>query len=244
MSKHSGRHGGGVDHATMNRWGITESPHLAAALPRRQRAVWVRWRRDATDGKGKGPWRSVSRAVDTPGQTLAVLRPAPRDTEVARRLLKQARRRHGLPATLPLAGRDATEAAMKSDNEAPGTPRSRRQVHYLHHSVAQAHRAVKRGTRPRLGGKACDAAQDPLVGSARRHMLQNSQMRVEAGEERRTAAALCYSVAASCPLRQGQLPLHGCDPHLLHFFAVQGFLVFLSNSALDFCPFSRDNKTG
>src|SRR5262245_22680583 len=163
--------GGEGEHATMNRWGITESPPLAEALPRRKRAVWGRWRMEESDVKGKGPWRSGSRAVDTPGQTMDCRLTAPRDTEAARRWRQKALRRHGLPATMAMDGSAATAAAMQSSNEAPGTHLSLRQVPYLTHIVAQEHRAVKRVTRPRLGGKACDAAQDTLVGIALRPRL-------------------------------------------------------------------------
>ena len=39
-------------------------------------------------------------------------------------------------------------------------------------------------------------------------MLKKRQRVVEAGDEGRTAAALCYSLAASSLHSQGQLPLH------------------------------------
>jgi hypothetical protein len=68
---------------------------------------------------------------------------------------------------------------------------------------------VKRVTRPMLGCKSFEAAQDTLVGIALMHMIQKRQMVVEAGEEGLTAAALFSSLAASSPPRQRQLPLHG-----------------------------------
>src|SRR5215831_11914484 len=40
--------GGEVEHAPINRWGITSSPQLAEAFHRRKRAVWVSWRMDET----------------------------------------------------------------------------------------------------------------------------------------------------------------------------------------------------
>ena len=46
--------GGEVEHSTMNRWGIKESPPLEAAFPRRQRPVWRSWRMDAPYSKVKG----------------------------------------------------------------------------------------------------------------------------------------------------------------------------------------------
>jgi putative transposase len=61
--------------------------------------------------------------------------------------------------------------------------------------VEQDHRGVKRVTRPMLGFKSFDAAQDTLVGIELVHMLKKRQM-VEAGEENLTAAKLFYSLAA------------------------------------------------
>jgi putative transposase len=62
--------------------------------------------------------------------------------------------------------------------------------------VEQDHRAVKRVTRPMLGFKSFDAAQDTLVGIELMHMSKKRQMGVEAGEESLTTAELFYSLAA------------------------------------------------
>ena len=62
--------------------------------------------------------------------------------------------------------------------------------------VEQDHRAVKRVTRPMLGFKAFDAAQDTLVGIELMHMIKKKQLIVEEGDESLTAAELFYSLAA------------------------------------------------
>ena len=64
------------------------------------------------------------------------------------------------------------------------------------HTIEQDHRAVKRMTRPMLGFKSFDAAQDTLVGIKLMHMIKKRQMRVEARDEGLTAAELFYSLAA------------------------------------------------
>ena len=64
------------------------------------------------------------------------------------------------------------------------------------HTIEQDHRGVKRVTRPMLGFKSFDAAQDTLVGIELMHMIKKRQLRVEAGAEGRTAAELFYSLAA------------------------------------------------
>src|SRR5262249_43099398 len=172
------------------------SPQLEAMFHRRKRSVWISWRMDETYIKVKGQWRYLYRAVDKHGQTIDFLRTEHRDKEAALRFLKKAIRRHGVPETITLDGSDAHEAAIKNYNAEHGTPIAIRQVKYLHNIVEQEHRAVKRITRPMVGFQSFEAAQDTLIGIERLHMIQQRQMRVEAGDEGRTAAALFYSLAA------------------------------------------------
>ena len=63
-------------------------------------------------------------------------------------------------------------------------------------------------TRPMLGFKAFEAAQDPLVGIALMPMIKKRQLVGEEGNEGLPAAELFYSLAASSLHRQGPLPLH------------------------------------
>jgi len=185
-----------VDHSTMNRWVIKSSPQIEEAFHRRKRPVWVSWRRDETYSKVKGEWKSLSRAVDKYGQTIAFLLTEQRDKEAALTFLKKAIRRNGLPTTITLDGSDANEAAIKSYNQEHGTTIIIRQVQYLNNLVEQDHRAVKRVTRPMLGFKAFTAAQDTFVGLDLLHMIKKKQMVLEAGEEGLTAAEQFYSLAA------------------------------------------------
>jgi putative transposase len=158
--------------------------------------VWVSWRMDETYIKVKGAWRYLYRAVDKYGETIDFLLTEHRDKEAALRFLKKAIRRNGLPETITIDGSEANEAAIKSYNEEHGTTIVIRQVKYLNNIVEQDHRAVKRVTRPMLGFKSFDAAQDTLVGIELMHMIKKRQMVVEAGEEDLTAAELFYSLAA------------------------------------------------
>src|SRR5215831_3374918 len=99
-----------VDHSTINRWVIKYSPQLEEALHRRKRPVWRSWRMDETYIKVKGQWRYLSRAVDKQGQTIDFLLTEHRDTEAARRFLKKAIRRHGVPEKITIDGSAANEA--------------------------------------------------------------------------------------------------------------------------------------
>src|SRR5215471_12437405 len=185
-----------VDHATIQRWVVQYSPELEEAFHRRKRPVWVSWRMDETYIKVKGQWRSLYRAVDKHGQTMDFLLTEHRDKEAALRFLKLAIRRNGVPETITIDGSDANEAAIKSYNQEYGTAITIRQVKYLNNIVEQDHRAIKRVTRPMLGFKAFEAAQDTLVGIELMHMIKKRQMKVDAEDEGRTAAELFYSLAA------------------------------------------------
>jgi putative transposase len=185
-----------VDHSTINRWVIKYSPLLEEAFHRRKRPVWVSWRMDETYIRVKGEWRYLYRAVDKHGQTIDFLLTEHRDQEAARRFLKKAIRRHGVPETITIDGSEANAAAIRSYNEAHGTTIIIRQVKYLNNMVEQEPRGVKRITRPMLGFKSFEAAQDTLVGLELMHMLKKRQMVVEEEEEGRTAAEQFYVLAA------------------------------------------------
>ena len=77
--------GGEGEPATSHRGGSHESPPRAEACHRRTRAVGVSGRRAATDSQVQGPWRSLARAVEKPGQTREGRLTEPRATAAARR---------------------------------------------------------------------------------------------------------------------------------------------------------------
>ena len=152
-----------VDHSTINRWVIKYSPQLEEAFHRRKRQIWTSWRMDETYIKVKGQWRYLYRAVDKTGQTIDFLLTQERDEEAAKRFLTKAIRRHGVPEKITIDGSAANEAAIKSYNVEHGTAITIRKHKYLNNVVEQDHRAVKRVTRPMLGFKAFDTAQDTEV---------------------------------------------------------------------------------
>src|SRR5262249_50087577 len=102
-----------VDHSTINRWVVKDSPLLEEAFHRRKRPVWISWRMDETYIKVKGQWCYLYHAVDKHGQTIDFLLTEHRDTEAALRFLTKAIHRNGLPETMTIDGSDANEAAMK-----------------------------------------------------------------------------------------------------------------------------------
>jgi putative transposase len=184
------------DHSTINRWVIKYSPPLEEAFHRRKRPIWVSWRMDETYMKVKGEWRYLYRAVDKHGQTIDFLLTEQRDQEAARRFLKKAIRRHDIPETITIDGSEANAAAIKGYNEEYGTNIIIRRIKYLNNLVEQDHRGVKRITRPMLGFKSFEAAQDTLVGIELMHMIKKRQMVDEEGKEGLTAADQFYALAA------------------------------------------------
>ena len=191
-----------VDHATVNRWVITHSPPLEEAFRRRQRPVRVRWRMDGTSLKIKGEWHDLDRAVEKQGQTIDVLRTEHRDTEAARRFLKNAIRRHGAPETMTIDGSGAKEAAITRDHKARGAHVMIRRVKYFNNVVGQDHRAVTRVTRPMSGFQSFGAAQGTLTGIELRHRLRKGPW--EPGVEQGFAPAQPFdALAASSPTQQG-----------------------------------------
>jgi putative transposase len=184
-----------VDHATINRWVLKYSPQLEAAFHSRKRPVWISWRMDETYIKVKGQGRYLYRAVDKTGQTIDFLLTEQRDEQAAKRFLTKSIRRHGVPVTITIDGSEANALAIRSYNEAHGTTITIHQVKYLNNVVEQDHRSVKRVTRPMLGFKAFDAAQNTLAGIELMHMLRKGQL--EAGAEQgRTPAEQFYLLAA------------------------------------------------
>jgi putative transposase len=185
-----------VDHVTIQLWVVKYSPPLEEAFHRRKRAVWISWRMDETYIKVKGQWRYLYRAVDKHGQTIDFLLTEERDERAAKRFLTKAIRRHGVPEKITIDGSAANEAAIKSYNAEHGTTIAIRKTKYLNNIVEQDHRGVKRVTRPMLGFKSFDAAQNTLVGIELMHMIKKKQMAVEVGEEGRAAVEQFYSLAA------------------------------------------------
>jgi transposase-like protein len=110
--------------------------------------------------------------------------------------LTKAIRRHGVPEKITIDGSAANEAAIKSYNEEHGTAIAIRKIKYLNNIVEQDHRGVKRVTRRMLGFKAFEAAQGTLIGIELMPMIKKKQLKIEAGDEGRTAAEQFYALAA------------------------------------------------
>ncbi len=136
------------------------------------------------------------RAVDKLGQTIDFLLTEKRDQKAAKRFLNQAISRNGTPEKINIDKSAANTAAIVSYNAEHGTQIEIRQGKYLNNIVEQDHRGVKRITRPMLGFKSFDAAQNTLAGIELIRMIKKKQMETEVGEESLTAAEQFYALAS------------------------------------------------
>jgi transposase-like protein len=141
-----------VDHSTVHRWAIKLLPVLENAFRRRKRPVGKSWRMDETYIRVKGEWRYLYRAVDKDGNTIDFLLRAHRDKTAARRYFEKSIAQNGVPETVTIDESGANLAALEAINADRETPIKIRQSKYLNNLVEQDHRAIKRRTRPMLGG--------------------------------------------------------------------------------------------
>ena len=183
-------------HATINRWVLKASPQREAAFQRRTRPVSSRWRLDETSLRVNGAWQYLDRAGDRMGQTIECLLTAQRDERAAQRLLPNAIRQHGVPATITRDGSEAHAAAIRGAKGEHGPAIASRQGRDLNHIVEQEPRLVKRVSRPMVGFKSFEAAQGTLRGIARMPRLKQGQMVVAEGDERLTPPEPFYALAA------------------------------------------------
>lgn len=77
-----------VDHATLNRWVVHDSPQIAAQAQLRKRPTGSVWRVDETYIKIKGQWTYLYRAVDRDGQTLDLMLSGRRNLSAGRRFFQ------------------------------------------------------------------------------------------------------------------------------------------------------------
>jgi putative transposase len=185
-----------VEHATINRWVLKYAPQLEAAFHRRKRPVRMRGRLDETSIRVRGHWGYLYRAVDQAGHTVDFLLTAHRDRAAALRFLPKATRRHGVPETITIDGSEANAAAIRRYNKEYRTAIGVRQVRYRNHIVEQAHRAVKRVTRPMLGFTSHATARRTIAGIELMHMLNKGQWVPEVGALHLTPAQQFSSLAA------------------------------------------------
>jgi putative transposase len=120
-----------VDPSTLNRWVIKYTPEVEKQFRRRQRPVGKSWQLDETDGKSKGKWAYLYRAVDKEGHTIDFLLTPHRDRAAAEAFLHKAIRTHGLPEKITIEKSGSTTAAIRPYKKLHKTAIVIRQSKYL-----------------------------------------------------------------------------------------------------------------
>ena len=158
----------------------------------------VSWRVDETYIMVKGVWTYLSRAVDSPGQTIDFLLSARRDAAAAKRLFRQALAQpHTVnPRTItvdknPAYPRAATE--MKRTGELWCFSRLR-QCKYLNNFVEQDHRRVKRLVRSGLDFGSLPTPRRTLTGYEAMTMIRKGQVHNVDGHDMQAQAAFVDSL--------------------------------------------------
>lgn len=180
-----------VDHATVHRWALKMLPVLACVFWRRKLAVGSSWRVDETCVPGGGPWRNLYRAVDKPGQPVDFMLTAHRDTAAARRFFERAIGLHDVPTSITIDKSGANAAAVRGLVADIGSIIELRQSKYLNNIVEQAHRAIKRVTKPMLGFKSFWSAARLIAGIETVHMIKKGQLRCRKGKTVSAADQFC-----------------------------------------------------
>ena len=169
-----------VDHATLNRWVIRYSPHIAEEAKKRKQLVAGSWRMDETYIKVKGQWTYLYRAIDRYGNTVDFMLTEHRDEAAATAFFKQTIDNSGLPSKVVIDKSGANNAGLENINILLFLAGlycfiDILKVKYLNNSVEQDHRFIKKITKPMMGFKAFHSASATLSGIEVAHMIRKGQ---------------------------------------------------------------------
>jgi putative transposase len=174
-----------LDHLTINRRVIDDSPQLEESFHRRhKRPVGVFWRMDETYIKLKGQWVYLYRAVDKEGKTVDFMLSEKRDEPAARAFFEKTIGSNGLPDKATMDKNGANKAEIDTINihlallfmlSGFFVQLTERQIKYLNNIVAQDHRFIKKITKPMKGFKAFHSVDANLAGIELHHMLKKGQ---------------------------------------------------------------------
>jgi transposase, IS6 family len=192
-----------VDHTTIYRW----VQHYAPELERRSRPhlkpTTDSWRVDETYIKVKKEWVSLSRAVDSQGNTLEFFFSPTRDSEAAKRFfLKMLAASHTSEPRVINVDKNAAYPKAFNELKAQGhIPESceLRPIKYLNNLIEQDHRFIKRLTKPGMGFFSFETAWRTLQGYEAMNMMRKGQIQgVDKGDVRGQIAlvAKLFGVAA------------------------------------------------
>src|SRR3954447_12227606 len=181
-----------VDHTTIYRWIQAYAPEIEKRIRPHLRLSNGSWRGGETDGKVKGRWTYLYRAVDSHGQTIDFLLSAKRDAEAAKRFFRKALAQpHTVNArTITVDKNPAYPKAVSEMKQDADLWRFSwlRQVRFLNNILEQDHRRVKRLTRPGLGFGSFWTARRTLAGFETMAMIRKGQVQNIGGSDIRAQA--------------------------------------------------------
>src|SRR3712207_1246149 len=156
------------------------------------------WYVDETYLRVGGQWRSLDRAVDGAGRTIAFRLSAKRDKQAARRFFRKALGRANTRqpreiVTDRLTSYPGALRGMKRAGELWRFARHRR-GRRLNNRVEQDHRRIKRRTRPMLGFKRFTTARRALAGVEALALLTKGQVRAVPANDRPAQRAFIHQV--------------------------------------------------
>ena len=174
-----------ADPTTIWRWVQHDGPELEERLRRHLKPTQRSWRVDETDVCVRGRWGSLSRALDSAGATIDVVRSGWRAAAVAHRLFRQALPdpAHPRPRVINTDRARRYGAAMASlHQEGIRQRRGRpRPVHYVHTIVEPDHRAITRRVNATQGFRDVQAARRTIHGDEAMHMIRQGHARWVSG---------------------------------------------------------------
>jgi transposase, IS6 family len=152
-----------VDHVTVHRWVQRFSPLLVDAARFGRHRVGDRWHVDETYVKVSGRWVYLYRATDQYGQVIDVYASARRDSDAARRFLRQARTSAGVAPVEVVT--DQAPAYPRVLDEL--LPRAWHHVErFANNRVEADHAQLKRRLRPMRGIKTMSGLRVLAAGHA------------------------------------------------------------------------------
>jgi len=202
MMRERGLH---VDQTTISRWVQCYAPELEKRCRLHLKATNDAWRVDETSIKVKKVWMYLYRAVDADGQTLEFLLSPMRDAEAAKRFFVKAFQTSAcstsgnspIDETKAVPSLSATPLAFQSVPRVINTEKNAaypkaiaelkaagmlpekvelRQVTYLNNLIEQAHRFIKRLTKPGMGFVSFVTAWRTFQGYEVMNMMRKGQV--------------------------------------------------------------------
>ncbi|MCI0688658.1 MAG: IS6 family transposase [Sporichthyaceae bacterium] len=179
-----------VDHVTIHRWVRRFTPLLADAARFARHRVGDRWHVDETYVKVSGRWVYLYRAVDQFGQVIDVYASARRDSEAARRFLRQARTSTGVTPSEVITDRAPTYPRVLDQLWPAAWHHTER---YANNRIEADHALLKRRLRAMRGIKTMTGLRVVASGHAFVQNLRRGHYEIAADEPARRRLAVAFA---------------------------------------------------